>query len=157
MKFPFPSFRYRRGRSGSAFPQNSFPPLATTSADPATDLGETDDVRREHERYSVDLKVSVLSEHNFYAGLAENLSAGGLFVATHQLQKVGSKIELSLRLPDSEQTFEIQGEVRWVRLYNDQSDTPPGLGIRFLDLPPGAAEAIGRFLAQREPLFFDDE
>ncbi len=99
----------------------------------------------------------MLSEHNLYAGLAENLSAGGLFIATHKLQKVGSKIELSLRMPGSEEEFPIVGEVRWVRLYNEQSDTSPGLGVRFLELPAGAAAAIERFLAQREPLFFDDE
>ena len=114
-------------------------------------------VRREHDRFAVDLQVSVLSETNFYAGLAENLSAGGLFIATHQLQKVGSKIELSLRMPDSEEVFQIVGEVRWVRLYNDQSDTMPGLGVRFTELPTGASAAINRFLGQREPLFFDDE
>jgi len=113
--------------------------------------------QRVHERFSVDLQVSVHSEHNLYAGLAENLSAGGLFIATHQLQKVGSKIELSLRMPDSDEVFQILGEVRWVRVFNDQSDTSPGLGIRFLELPPGAAAAIHRFLGQREPLFFDDE
>ena len=101
--------------------------------------------------------MSVLSEHNLYAGLAENLSAGGLFIATHKLQKVGSKIELSLRMPGSDEEFAVVGEVRWVRLYNEQSDTSPGLGVRFLELPPGAAAAIERFLAQREPLFFDDE
>ena len=114
-------------------------------------------VRREHNRFSVELEVSVMSEHNLYAGLAENLSAGGLFIATHKLQKVGSKIELNLRMPDSEEEFPIVGEVRWVRLYNEHSDTSPGLGVRFLDLPPGAAVAIERFIAQREPLFFDDE
>ena len=116
-----------------------------------------DGVRREHDRFSVDLEVNVQSEHNFYAGLAENLSAGGLFIATHKLQKVGSKIELTLRMPDSEQSYNVTGEVRWVRLYNEQSDTSPGLGIRFLELPPGATAAIDRFLAQREPLFFDDD
>lgn len=137
----------------------SKPPAAksTPQAAPCAEGPPHDEVRREHQRYSVELEVSVQSEHNFYAGLAENLSAGGLFIATHQLQKVGSKIELSLRLPDSEQVFEIQGEVRWVRLYNEHSDTPPGLGIRFMDLPSGASAAIDRFLAQREPLFFDDE
>ena len=114
-------------------------------------------VRREHDRFSVDLEVNVQSEHNFYAGLAENLSAGGLFIATHKLQKVGSKIELSLRMPDSEEVFQIVGEVRWVRLFNEHSDTSPGLGVRFTDLPAGASDAINRFLAQREPLFFDDE
>jgi uncharacterized protein (TIGR02266 family) len=127
---------------------------AEPHAEPLTD---DDGVRREHERYTVDLQVSVLSEHNFYAGLAENISAGGLFIATHQLQRVGSRIELSLRMPDNEEVFQIVGEVRWVRLYNEHSDTPPGLGVRFTELPAGAAEAISRFLDQREPLFFDDE
>ena len=121
------------------------------------DSAAPDSVRREHERFTVDLQVSVLSESNFYAGLAENLSAGGLFIATHQLQKVGSRIELSLRMPDSDEVFQIVGEVRWVRLYNELSDTSPGLGVRFTELPPGATAAIDRFLGQREPLFFDDE
>jgi uncharacterized protein (TIGR02266 family) len=116
-----------------------------------------DCVRREHERFVVELQVSVSSEHNLYAGLAENISAGGLFIATHQLQPVGSRIELSLRMPESEEEFPIVGEVRWVRLYNEHSDTPPGFGVRFTELPAGAAAAISRFLGQREPLFFDDE
>jgi len=116
-----------------------------------------ENVRREHDRFSVELEVDVLNEHNLYAGLAENISAGGLFIATHKLQQVGSKIELALRMPGSEAEYQIVGEVRWVRLYNEASDTSPGLGVRFLELPPGAAAAIERFVAQREPLFFDDE
>ncbi|MEO8979421.1 MAG: TIGR02266 family protein [Polyangiaceae bacterium] len=139
--------------------QTSSRPGARKSGSPGQrkDSLAPDGVRREHDRFLVDLEVNVQSEHNLYAGLAENLSAGGLFIATHKLQKVGSKIELALRMPDSEQTYNITGEVRWVRLYNEQSDTSPGLGVRFLELPPGAASAIDRFLTQREPLFFDDD
>ena len=114
-------------------------------------------VRREHQRFMVELEVNVQSESNFYAGLAENLSAGGLFIATHKLQKVGSAIELSLKLPDSPEEFLLKGEVRWVRLFNESSDTSPGLGVRFTELPAGATAAIEKFLGQREPLFFDDE
>ncbi|HEX3851590.1 MAG TPA: TIGR02266 family protein [Polyangiaceae bacterium] len=139
--------------------EQSSRPAARTSGSPSqrSDSLSPDGVRREHERFSVDLEVNVQSEHNFYAGLAENLSAGGLFIATHKLQKVGSKIALSLRMPDSEEVYQITGEVRWVRVFNEQSDTSPGLGIRFEDLPPGAEAAINRFLGQREPLFFDDD
>src|SRR6187431_985071 len=144
--------------------KDSKTPQATPSAKasaPAKRTSESiaidDSVRREHERFSVDLQVSVLSEHNFYAGLAENLSAGGLFIATHQLQKVGSRIELSVRMPENDDVFHIVGEVRWVRVYNVHSDTPPGLGVRFTELPAGAAAAISHFLGKREPLFFDDE
>jgi len=129
----------------------------TTSATQRIESRAPDSARREHERVSVELEVNLGSEHNFYAGLAENLSAGGVFIATHRLQKVGSKIDVSLKLPDSEDVFKLVGEVRWVRVYNEQSDAPPGLGIRFTELPAGAAQAINRFLGQREPLFFDDD
>ena len=138
--------------------RNSAPPAAKAgSPQPPADSVGPASVRREYDRFSVDLEVSVLSETNFYAGLAENLSAGGLFIATHQLQKVGSTIHLSVRMPESAEVFQIVGEVRWVRVYNETSDTPPGLGVRFAELPPGAAAAINQFLGQREPLFFDDE
>jgi uncharacterized protein (TIGR02266 family) len=112
--------------------------------------------RREHARFSVDLDVSVGSDHNFYAGFAENLSAGGVFVATHQLKPVGSIIELSINLPDGGQV-RAAGEVRWVRVFNEHSDMPPGMGVKFQNLDAASVASIERFLSQREPLFFDDE
>jgi len=112
--------------------------------------------RREHSRFSVDLDVTVGSDHNFYAGFAENLSAGGVFIATHKLKPVGSKIELTINLPDGVQ-LRAEGEVRWIRVFNEQSDTPPGMGVRFNDLPAASVAAIQDFLERRDPLFFDDE
>ena len=138
-------------------PSAAKPKAKAGSASERADSSAPEAVRREHDRFTVELEVNVTSENNLYAGLAENLSAGGVFIATHKPQKVGSRIELSVRMPDSEEEFPIVGEVRWVRVYNEHSDTSPGFGVRFLELPPGAAAAIERFLAQREPLFFDDE
>jgi uncharacterized protein (TIGR02266 family) len=115
------------------------------------------DKRREHARFRVDLDVSIGSEHNFYAGFAENLSAGGVFVATHLLKPVGEKLEMCVNLPDGLGTVVGEGEVRWLREYNESSDTPPGMGIRFIHFEAGSLEAIDRFLKAREPLFFDDD
>jgi uncharacterized protein (TIGR02266 family) len=112
--------------------------------------------RREHSRFHVDLDVTVGSDHNFYAGFAENLSAGGVFIATHKLKPVGSSIELTINLPDSIQ-IRATGEVRWIRVFNEQSDTPPGMGVRFNGLPDASVALIQNFLARRDPLFFDDE
>ena len=112
--------------------------------------------RREHSRFTVDLDVSVGSDHNFYAGFAENLSAGGVFIATHKLKPVGSKIELSINLPD-ELSVRAVGEVRWIRVFNEQSDTPPGMGVRFLEIDESSLQAIASFLSRRDPLFFDDD
>jgi uncharacterized protein (TIGR02266 family) len=112
--------------------------------------------RREHSRFAVDLDVTVGSDHNFYAGFAENLSAGGVFIATHKLKPVGSKIELSINLPGGDKVH-AYGEVRWIRIFNESSDTPPGMGVKFIDVQPSAIAAIDAFLARRDPLFFDDE
>ena len=112
--------------------------------------------RREHSRFSVDLEVSVGSDHNFYAGFLENMSAGGVFIATHLLKPVGSVIDFNIQLPDSTHVVRGKGEVRWVREYNERSNVPPGVGLRFVELSPGSLEAISDFLATREPLFWDD-
>jgi uncharacterized protein (TIGR02266 family) len=116
-----------------------------------------DAVRREHPRFAVELQVNLASEHNFYSGLVENLSVGGVFIATHISKPVGSIVELTLGLPGRDEPWPVAGEVRWVRLYSEQSDVPPGLGVRFLSLPEGAEQLIARFLAHREPLFFDED
>ena len=122
------------------------------SVAPASDT----DARRENSRFSVDLDMTVGSDHNFYAGFAENLSAGGVFIATHKLKPAGSKIELSINLPEGVQV-RAAGEVRWIRVFNEHSDTPPGMGVRFTDLDAASVSAIQAFLSRREPLFFDDE
>jgi uncharacterized protein (TIGR02266 family) len=123
-----------------------------------TELGETDhEARREAPRFSVDLDVSLGSDHNFYSGFAENISSGGVFVATHMLKPVGEILELGIYFADNEQSIRVMGEVRWVRVYNESSDVPPGMGIRFIELERGAQDIIETFLKKRDPLFFDDE
>jgi len=113
--------------------------------------------RRAHQRYAVDLDVSLGSDHNFYSGFAENLSAGGIFVATHLLKPVGSEVEVTIHLPDGPAPLRATGQVRWIREYNERSDVPPGMGIRFIEIDGAARAAIESFLVQREPLFFDED
>jgi len=114
------------------------------------------DNRRVHARYAVDLEVSMSSEHNFYAGLAENISAGGIFVATHITKPVGEQLELSIALPGG-LSIRATGEVRWTLAYSETSSAKPGLGIRFLDLSPEAVGLIERFVRNRDPLLYDEE
>lgn len=113
--------------------------------------------RREHDRFGVELDVTVTSEHNFYAGFVENMSVGGIFIATHQLKPVGSRLEFQVNLPGREQPIKGAGEVRWVRVYSEASNVPPGMGIKFDQLDPESVKGIQDFLAQREPLFYDED
>jgi uncharacterized protein (TIGR02266 family) len=113
--------------------------------------------KREFARYKVELDVSLGSDHNFYVGFVENMSAGGVFIATHMLRAVGEIFEVSIHIPSSEAMIRGTGEVRWVREYSERSNVPPGMGVRFIQLEPGSVEAIEQFLARREPIFFDED
>jgi uncharacterized protein (TIGR02266 family) len=113
--------------------------------------------RRQHSRYRVELDVSLGSDHNFYVGFVENMSAGGVFIATHMLRAVGEVFDLAIHIPSSDAMISGSGEVRWVREYSERSNVPPGMGVRFIHLEPGSLEAIEQYLARREPIFFDED
>ena len=113
--------------------------------------------RREHGRFSVELDVTVTSDHNFYAGFIENMSVGGIFIATHQLEPVGERLEFSLHLPRQDAPIRGVGEVRWVRVYSEASNVPPGMGIKFDPVDAAAQRAIEDFISQRDPIFYDED
>src|SRR3954451_8258819 len=92
--------------------------------------------RRSFTRFDVELDVSLESESNFYLGLTENLSEGGLYIATHVLKPIGTRLEVSFKLPQRPDPIRAIGVVRWVREYSETSDTPPGLGVRFEEIAP---------------------
>jgi uncharacterized protein (TIGR02266 family) len=126
----------------------SSPPISSGTRD-GRDL-------REHPRYEVELKVGVESESNFYVGLTETVSEGGLFIATHRLRPVGTTVALSLTLPNCKQPIHGTATVRWIRDYAEHNDSPTGMGVRFENLEPEHLRAIQKFLANRRPIFFDE-
>ena len=112
---------------------------------------------RQHQRHNVELEVTMESETNFYMGLTENLSEGGLFIATHVLKPLGTQIEVSFKLPDAPDSIKVMGTVRWLREYSPTSDTSPGVGVRFEQIEQHQVEHIRNFLAARDPLFHDED
>ena len=102
------------------------------------------------------VKVTFESEHNFYTGLTHDLSGGGIFVATSQVQPVGELIHLLFTLPGATEPIDCITEVRWVRAHAiPGGGGETGMGLRFLRLSPEAKKAVQAFLAKRESIFFD--
>jgi uncharacterized protein (TIGR02266 family) len=112
---------------------------------------------RHHERVQIELDVTLLSDSNFYAGLTENLSHGGLFIATHMAKPLGSEVEITLTLPTREEPIRAHGMVRWLREFSETSDAPPGMGVQFETLAAEDVTLIEEFLTKRAPLFFEGE
>ena len=50
------------------------------------------------------VEVDHQSEHNFFTGFMENISSGGLFVATYGLMEIGQRLEVSFTVPGFSQS-----------------------------------------------------
>jgi uncharacterized protein (TIGR02266 family) len=110
------------------------------------------------ERFDLEVKVDLESDHNFYTGLTQNISAGGLFIATHQLRRIGDYIKVKFSLPGTPTSVSVNTEVRWIRENSllHRFDGSTGMGVRFIDLSEEASQAIQSFLVSRDSLYYDD-
>ena len=114
---------------------------------------------RAAERFDLEVKVDLESDHNFYTGLTQNISAGGVFIATHHIRRIGDRITLKFTLPGSEKTLDFETEVRWIRENTalQRVEGAQGMGVRFINLSPEASAAINAFVQSRDSLYYDDE
>ncbi len=113
------------------------------------------EVTVEDHRDTVSADVTASSDHNFFMGFSENISEGGLFIATHRPKKVGELVDLEFTLPGVAQKVKAVGEVRWTRVYAESNDAPPGMGVRFVEMSEEDAAAIRAFVQRRSPIFWD--
>jgi uncharacterized protein (TIGR02266 family) len=115
--------------------------------------------RRAFPRLELHAEVTFESDNNFYTGLTQDISSGGIFLATRALRPVGEQIKVTLTIPGMGMPLELDAEVRWVRDWSSarDADLPIGMGLKFLALSRYAQEVIGAFLRERDSLYFDDE
>ncbi len=109
--------------------------------------------RRVHERVCLEAEITGFSETNFFTGFTEDISEGGLFIATHCPPDVGSRIEVAVKVGEGE-SMVLAGEVCWHRGQGSDLD---GCGVRFVDLTEQQTAALAALLKRmdREPLFYD--
>lgn len=117
-------------------------------------LALNNDDRRSAPRYILKVEVTFESEHNFYTGLTQDLSGGGLFVATNVLRPIGEYIRVRFNLPGHSEFIDVVTVVRWVRGHNI-SDLEPGMGLQFTQLTQSAKQAVSEFLRRRDSIYFD--
>jgi len=110
--------------------------------------------QRRSPRADLSADVSLFSETHFFAGISQDVSEGGVFVATHQLRPVGTELDLTFTLPTNHEV-RTRGVVRWTRESSD--DSSPGIGVQFLALSSGDLAEIRKFLKHRPPLVWEDE
>lgn len=102
--------------------------------------------RRGSERISLETTIGMHSESYFYSGRGQDLSDGGIFVATYAELPVGTPVTVSFLLPDG-RPVNTPGIVRWTREARETSG--PGVGVAFDPLPNETLQAIREIVSGR--------
>ncbi len=123
-------------------------------ADQAAKKAENDAIRRSSSRVELKAQVTVSSETNFFTGLSENISEGGVFISSLAPPDLGTVINAEISTGDGAQAIKVAAEVMWVRTEQGQ---PVGCGCRFLNVDEVTAARLRDFISRggREPLFYD--
>lgn len=127
------------------------------------DRRDRDDVliqdKRIHARHGreieVNFEVSIDGPHNFFSGFTEDISKGGVFLATSQIYPVGMKMQLSFRIEGED--VDLEAVVRWTRKPENvnSDDISPGMGLQFIEPPEKFVKIFEGFIKKKDPLFVD--
>lgn len=106
---------------------------------------ESEAEKRKHSRSPMLLKVEYSNTNEFWNAYTENISLGGLFIATRSEFQPGDWLDFAISFPGLLDPIAIRAEVVWRR--SDQSGgQPAGIGVRFdFDRSPGR-EPLKRLL-----------
>ena len=104
--------------------------------------------RRTAERFDARIPIEYQAgEGDFLFENTENISKGGLFVATPTPEKLGTVLELRFKNPGTDESIKVEGEVVWANDPEDGKDHPnPGMGIQFLKMDEETKEAVLRLV-----------
>ena len=110
--------------------------------------------RRTAIRMKLHAKVNISSESNFFMGLTENISEGGIFVSSLSPPAMGERVELAITIEEGE-PIPVVGVVRWHRTDEDGNTT--GCGVQFTELEDDSRRLIETMLLglEKEPLLHE--
>ena len=108
-------------------------PITTNSIAPRITLPSPKGRRRVSSRSPLRMAVDIFDGEAFHAGVATNLSSGGMFVAGRFPLRVGAAVHARFMLPGSRLHMLVATEVRWVASASDaRGAVREGLGLRFV-------------------------
>jgi len=106
-------------------------------------------VRRKHMRVQTDMKVMVFKGGAARELHADTLSEGGVYLRTESPYTVGSEVEVSLPLGNSD-ALKVNGSVIYVRgRLDEKTKVPPGMAVEFNAVSEADTAVIGRLVSDQ--------
>ncbi len=96
--------------------------------------------------------VDFESSDAYFYDYSNNLSEGGIFIATERILPIGTPLTLRFTLPGLDRVFQANGKVIWIYEPSTGDEGPPtevlgrGMGIQFSDLDGKDRELIRNYI-----------
>lgn len=108
-----------------------------------------DRIDRREVRIPCKVLVKFRAHNVYFSGISEDISSGGVFVATDFDIELNTPVELAFELPETGCLLEgVKGKVAWQNSAKSilKPSLPPGFGVEFTNLTGKAAETIKSFV-----------
>ena len=103
-----------------------------------------DDERRRSQRAPIEIAIQYESVDELFSEFTRNINEGGLFVATERPLEIDETVQLSFRLPGTQEAIHALGRV--ARVETKEQGGVAGIGIEFEQLDDSARAAINRLV-----------
>ena len=102
---------------------------------------------RKTPRTSTVIQVDYHTVDSFFRDFVEDLSTGGMYIATPKPLEPGTQLRLEFLLPGCNYPIRVNGKVMWNRGTCDIGRRR-GMGVKFENLSPGAKDKINTMIKQ---------
>ena len=100
-------------------------------------------------RKNIRLAICVVpNEQHMITHFSEDMSTGGVFIRTVNIQPVNTSMVIKVRLPDNNLVITCKARVAWTNEpgHLKKYSLPTGMGIQFIDLSLNSHQALRHFL-----------
>ena len=96
---------------------------------------------RKMSRTSTVIQVNHHTVDSFFRDFADNISAGGMFIATPKPLKPGTQLSVEFLIPECDYPIRVKAKVAWSRSVPSEGQTR-GMGVKFDSLSPSVKDKI---------------
>jgi type IV pilus assembly protein PilZ len=112
--------------------------------------GTMSEDKRQSPRVDTNIEIMFKEKGSFIKSYMRNVSNGGIYIKTDAPLPIDGRVNLKMKLPDIEESMEIQGRVVWINPKSGNNSFPPGMGIQFVTIRTDHKDFIDRFVEKHQ-------
>ena len=101
--------------------------------------------KRQYPRAEIEWPAVIKTDQGMMDGVTSNVTPNGVFIHCQEPLRLNEIFELTIDIPNSDQTLTARAEVTWSNRWGpDDEISPRGMGVRFVKISSEARKFIAR-------------